>query len=119
MTFIEAAQLPLRKLLVFTGRSSRQEFWSLLLVLWIVVAVLAVALRVAAPDLLIVLSFPVVIIEYLLIWAVAVRRLHDTDRSGYMLLIALIPLLGLLILLYWFASPSDPATNRYGPNPRG
>jgi uncharacterized membrane protein YhaH (DUF805 family) len=84
----------------------------------IVVVVVALALSSAAPELLIALSFPVVLVEYLAIWAIAVRRLHDTNRSGRMLLIALIPLLGLLILLVWFATASDPGANRYGSNPR-
>ncbi|GIU50507.1 hypothetical protein A9267_12930 [Shewanella sp. UCD-FRSSP16_17] len=50
---------------------------------------------------------------------VSVRRLHDTDRSGWWILIALIPLIGALILLYFFVSDSQEETNRFGPNPKG
>jgi uncharacterized membrane protein YhaH (DUF805 family) len=117
VTFLEIAQLPLRKLLVFSGRSTRREFWSYALVLWIVGAVVAFALRIAAPDLIIALFPVVLVVDYFAIWAVAVRRLHDTNRSGYMLLIGLIPLAG-LILLVWFATASDAGANRYGPNPQ-
>lgn len=117
MTFFDAAQKPLGRLVVFAGRSSRKEFLSYLLVLWVVAVVVAFTLRSAAPDLLIAVSFPVVMVEYLLVWAVAVRRLHDTGRSGWMLLTSLIPLIGLLVLLVWFATSSDPGANRYGPNP--
>jgi uncharacterized membrane protein YhaH (DUF805 family) len=117
MTFFEAAQKPLGKLFVCGGRSSRKEFWSFILALWAVVVVVAFTLRAVAPDLLIAVSFPVLLVEYLLIWAVAVRRLHDTDRSGWMLLVSMIPLVGLLVLLVWFATASDPGANRYGPNP--
>ena len=117
MTFLDAAQTPLGKLFVFAGRSSRKEFWSYLFALWVVAVIVAFTLRVAAPDLLIAVSLPVVIVEYLLISAVAVRRLHDTGRSGWMLLVSLIPLIGLLILLVWFATASDQRANRYGPSP--
>ncbi|MCL1067807.1 DUF805 domain-containing protein [Shewanella olleyana] len=50
---------------------------------------------------------------------VSVRRLHDTDRSGWWILIALIPIVGALILLYFFVSDSQDETNRFGPNPKG
>jgi uncharacterized membrane protein YhaH (DUF805 family) len=117
VTSVEAAQLPLRKLLVFSGRSSRQEFWSYLLALWIVVMVSSLALWLAAPRLLIALGGPILMVEDLALWAVAVRRLHDTNQSGYTLLVAVIPLVGLLILLLSFARAGDPGANEYGPNP--
>jgi uncharacterized membrane protein YhaH (DUF805 family) len=50
--------------------------------------------------------------------AVAVRRLHDTDRSGWSLLFGLIPLIGAIILLVFFLSPGTPGPNRYGPDPK-
>ena len=50
---------------------------------------------------------------------VSVRRLHDTDRSGWWILIAFIPIIGALILLYFFVSDSQDETNRFGPNPKG
>jgi uncharacterized membrane protein YhaH (DUF805 family) len=117
MTYLEAAQQPLGSLLVFAGRSSRKEFWSFLLAMLVVAQIVALTLRSAAPDLLIALGFPLLILEYLLIWAVAVRRLHDTGRSGWMLLVSMIPLIGLLVLVVWFATASDAGSNRYGPSP--
>ncbi|MCI4670559.1 MAG: DUF805 domain-containing protein [Bacteroidia bacterium] len=50
--------------------------------------------------------------------AVGVRRLHDTGRSGWFLLIGLIPLIGAIILLVFFFQDSDPGENAYGPNPK-
>lgn len=47
--------------------------------------------------------------------AVAVRRLHDTDRSGWWLLIAIVPIIGWLVLIFFFASPGTLGPNRYGP----
>ena len=50
--------------------------------------------------------------------AVAVRRLHDVGKSGWMLLIALIPLIGAIWLLVLFLTDSNPGENKYGPNPK-
>ena len=50
--------------------------------------------------------------------AVAVRRLHDTDRSGWWLLIGLIPLIGIIALIVFMVLDSEPGENQYGPNPK-
>ncbi|MCR9185609.1 MAG: DUF805 domain-containing protein [Halieaceae bacterium] len=50
--------------------------------------------------------------------AVAMRRLHDTGRSGWWLLLALIPILGFLVLLVFMLLDSEPGDNQYGPNPK-
>lgn len=49
--------------------------------------------------------------------AVAVRRLHDIDRSGWWLLIGLIPLVGWIILIVWYCQQGTPGANRFGPAP--
>lgn len=50
--------------------------------------------------------------------AVGVRRLHDTGRSGWWMLIALVPFIGSIVLIVFFVLDSDPGTNQYGPNPK-
>ena len=50
--------------------------------------------------------------------AVSVRRLHDTDRSGWWFLIQLIPLIGGIVLLVFFCLDSSPGQNRFGANPK-
>ena len=50
--------------------------------------------------------------------AVAVRRLHDVNRSGWYYFICLIPLIGSIILLVWFCTEGDRYTNNYGPDPK-
>ena len=50
--------------------------------------------------------------------AVAVRRLHDVGKSGWMLLIAFIPLIGAIWLLVLYLTNSNPGENKYGPNPK-
>lgn len=56
-----------------------------------------------------------VIIPYI---AVTVRRLHDTDRSGWWILISFIPLIGSIVLLVFMCFDSQPGTNRFGDNPK-
>ena len=51
--------------------------------------------------------------------AVCARRLHDTDRSGWWMLIALIPLVGWIVLLIFMCLDSTPGENRFGANPKG
>ena len=49
--------------------------------------------------------------------AVGIRRLHDIGRSGWWLLIVLIPLVGWIVLIVWAATESDAGANQYGPGP--
>ncbi|WP_347312165.1 DUF805 domain-containing protein [Defluviimonas sp. SAOS-178_SWC] len=49
--------------------------------------------------------------------AVAARRLHDTGRSGWWLLLILIPIVGFLVLIWWYATEGDKGPNEYGPDP--
>jgi len=48
---------------------------------------------------------------------VGVRRLHDTNHSGWWLLISLVPLVGFILLIVWLARPGDAGPNRFGPDP--
>jgi uncharacterized membrane protein YhaH (DUF805 family) len=48
---------------------------------------------------------------------VGIRRLHDIGRSGWWLLIVLIPLVGWIVLIVWAATESDAGANQYGPGP--
>ncbi len=49
-------------------------------------------------------------------WAVSVRRLHDSDKSGWMMLISVIPLIGSIWILILMAKSGDPSANSYGPS---
>ena len=49
---------------------------------------------------------------------IAARRLHDTDRSAWWLLIGIIPIVGWLILLYWYVQPGTVGSNQFGPDPK-
>ena len=51
------------------------------------------------------------------ILSVAIRRLHDTDHTGWWVLIGLIPIIGFIVLLIFYLRQSDPGENQYGPPP--
>jgi uncharacterized membrane protein YhaH (DUF805 family) len=51
--------------------------------------------------------------------AVSVRRLHDTDRSGWWLLVNFVPVIGAIIFFYFMVLDSNPEINEYGPSPKG
>ena len=106
----------LRQYADFTGRARRQEYWMFTLVSVIISIVIQVIEAILdIPQLLSGLYGLGVFIPSL---AVGARRLHDTDRSGWWLLIALVPLIGIIVLIIFFVQDSTPGTNRYGPNPK-
>lgn len=109
--FIEA----LKKYAVFSGRARRKEYWLFMLFVWIVYIVLAgVGAAAHAPYIV-----GLAVLAFLLpAWAVAVRRLHDTGRSGWWLLIGIIPLVGSIVLLVFNCTDSEAGVNKYGPNPK-
>ena len=100
----------LKKYAVFSGRARRTEYWMFFLfnviislVLGFLAAILSnlYALAVLIPGL-----------------AVSVRRLHDTNRSGWWLLISLVPIVGIIVLIVFLVSDGQANDNQYGPNPK-
>jgi uncharacterized membrane protein YhaH (DUF805 family) len=104
-----------RKFAVFEGRARRMEYWMFALVGSVVGFILALIDNELGGKFLSTLYDLAVFIPSL---AVSVRRLHDTNRSGWWLLIGLVPLVGAIVLLVFFLSDSDPGENQYGPNPK-
>ena len=106
-----------KKYAEFSGRARRKEFWMFVLFNFLMsIAVGIVDGILGTNGALGGLYSLAVLIPSL---AVAARRLHDTDRSGWWQLIALIPLIGVIILLVFVCSDSKPGENRFGPNPKG
>ncbi len=119
---MESYFLPWKKYAVFSGRATREEHWMFVLGNIIIVLVLAVIEGIAgiAPEteesvLGLLYGLAILIPSY----AVTVRRLHDTGRSGWWCLIALIPIIGSIIFFVWTVQDSHPGENKYGPNPKG
>ena len=113
----------LKKYAVFSGRSRRTEYWYFLLfniivgiVLGLIDALLGTRSSSAGAGLLSGIYSLAVIIPTL---AVTVRRLHDIDRTGWWILIGLVPLIGGIVLLVFALLDSTPGSNQYGPNPKG
>ena len=116
--FVEA----LKKYAVFSGRSRRKEYWYFILfaaiisiVLNIIDLLIGTYHRTTGVGLLSTIFSLAVLIPSI---AVTVRRLHDTDRSGWWVLISLVPFIGWLVLLVFTVQESTPGSNRYGPNPK-
>ncbi|MFP4154638.1 MAG: DUF805 domain-containing protein [Halothiobacillaceae bacterium] len=105
----------LRKYAVFSGRSGRREYWMFFLInVLITLAILATESALGMPMLLGSLYSLFILLPGL---AVTVRRLHDSDRPGWWILVALIPLIGPLVLLFFMVQPTQGAPNRFGAPP--
>ena len=116
--YIEA----LKKYAVFGGRSRRKEYW------YFVLFSLIVSLVLSAIDALLgtfssstnvgllggIYGLAIIIPSI----AVSVRRLHDIDRTGWWVLIGLVPVIGTIVLLVFAVLDGTPGQNRFGPNPK-
>lgn len=133
--------MPLRRYFEISGRSQRREFWLFFLALWL--ANSAIMALFATPEsqqataangygygyayfltwhtslagqfLIGLLAIFTMIPSY----TVSIRRLHDIDRSGWWLLVWLVPFIGWLVLLIFFCLDGTYGRNRYGRDPRG
>ena len=111
----------LRKYTVFNGRARRKEYWFFALISSVVVLFFSVIDEQMGWKLgedvgfLGTLYGVAVIVPSI---AVTVRRLHDTDRSGWWILIGLIPLIGAIVLLVFMILKGNEGDNRFGPDPK-
>lgn len=116
MDFISAITTCFRKYGRFSGRAHRSEFWYFNLFLFLMANVrLVLVLTVAAhmpllPDLAQLMLAPAAV-------AVAVRRLHDIDRSGWWWWLLLVPGVNLVVLVMWFGRKGTVGANRFGDDP--
>jgi uncharacterized membrane protein YhaH (DUF805 family) len=100
----------------FSGRARRQEFWMFVLINFIIGAVLGALARVSVAFYIIEGIYELAILLPSL--AVAFRRLHDTGRTAWWILIGLIPLIGWIVLLVFYCTEGDSGANKYGPDPK-
>ncbi|SNS17599.1 Uncharacterized membrane protein YhaH, DUF805 family [Sphingomonas laterariae] len=121
--------LPLKRYADFGGRSSRREYWmfallhatiGLLLYVPIIGALLAAPTN--EPPTMLGVVLPLFLLYMLVMFvpalAVQVRRLHDLDKSGWLLLLGFIPFIGVFVLLYFMCIEGTRGPNRYGQDPR-
>ncbi len=121
MQFKEAVQTCLKKYVDFKGRASRSEFWYWSLftaVIGVALAILAVVAWNGAPG-----TVPNNILGNIFTYAtllpslaVAARRLHDVNRSGWWILVSFTGI-GIFLLLFWYVQKSDEGANDYGERP--
>ena len=120
MGFTEAITSGFRNYVNFSGRAVRSEFWY-----WVLFAILA-SIVAGLIDLALFGvegSSPINSLVGLALFlpglAVSVRRLHDLDRSGWWILLGLIPLVGVIILIVWYCKRGTIGANRFGADPLG
>ncbi|WP_367363786.1 DUF805 domain-containing protein [Candidatus Tisiphia endosymbiont of Nedyus quadrimaculatus] len=117
--FYEAIILGFRNFFNYTGRASRAEFWwwhlftVLMFVLFAnVTNIIGILIGYDRPFSAVILPL---IFAILLSWLfIRIRRLHDIDLSGLWLLIGIIPLIGLLLQIYWYCKKGDVLSNHFG-----
>ena len=126
-------RIMLRKYASFSGRARRKEYW----MFFLVYALLSGSITAVVMGLDWVVDFVTrgrwadsfsleagltlgvfALVHLLPSIAVTVRRLHDTNRSGWWAWLALVPVVGPLVLLYFTVLPGDLQPNNYGPNPK-
>ena len=111
----------LKKYADFSGRARRKEYWFYMLFYVIILVVLSICDGIIGTTMQ--TGFGILTLIYVLAVlipsiAVSVRRLHDTGRSGWWILIQFVPIVGIFIFLYFMVSDSNPGANAYGPSPK-
>ena len=104
----------LKKYAVFSGRARRKEYWFFVLFNIIIALALTFIVEIEVGLLSGLYSLAVLVPSI----AVTIRRLHDTDRTGWWFLIAFVPIIGVIVLLVFTVFDSTPGDNQYGPNPK-
>jgi uncharacterized membrane protein YhaH (DUF805 family) len=119
MGFQDAIRSVFGKYVTISGRAARSEYWWWFLFVFLSNGVLGLidrALFGAEAQVLVAIFSLAVLLPSI---CVAGRRLHDRDMSAWWLLIGLVPLIGFLVLLYFYVMPGTPGPNRFGPDPLG
>ncbi|MEQ8435002.1 MAG: DUF805 domain-containing protein [Oceanicaulis sp.] len=119
MSFVDAIKSVYSNYVNFQGRARRSEYWWFYLFYVLVVIALSIVSAAVNESLGSLLTGIFVLGTFIPLLAAGVRRLHDTGRSGWWILIALVPLVGVIVLIIFFVGDSEAGPNKYGPNPKG
>jgi uncharacterized membrane protein YhaH (DUF805 family) len=114
--------MALKKYADFSGRARRKEYWMFTL-FQLIFAITCMILDNVFGTTLGILHYGVIYLFFLGItilptFAVAVRRLHDINKSGWTYLMVLIPLVGPILMLIYFCTEGDAGTNGFGSDPK-
>lgn len=118
MGFVDATKSFFARYTDFSGRSSRSEYWWAFLAIMIgyfIIGLLSGLLGETVGSIVIGIAVLAILLPSI---AIAIRRLHDTDRSGWWYLLSLIPLVS-LVLLFFYCQKGTDGPNRFGPDPLG
>lgn len=113
LNYSQASELFMKKLITFTGRSRRSEFWWAMLK---VASLIIIGLIFFRKDEILMCILDV--FALLISISVFVRRMHDIGKSGWWWFLNLIPYLGVIILIIFACKDSDPEENKYGISPK-
>jgi uncharacterized membrane protein YhaH (DUF805 family) len=114
MTFSDAIRSGFDNYVNFEGRASRAEFWWwFLFAILVSIAANIIDAIIGAPIFSLLAGLGLLLPNL----AMSVRRLHDTNRSGWWILIGLIPLIGFIVLLIFYLEKGTPGPNEHGPPP--
>ena len=117
MSFQEAVKSGFDHYVNFKGRAARPAYWW-----WFLFAVIVGIVTSLIDNILgtgSVINSLAALALFLPGLSVLIRRLHDSGKSGWWVLIAFLPLIGLIVLLVFVLTKSDPGSNEYGPDPKG
>ena len=109
----------------FSGRARRSEYWGTVLfnglvnLAFRILLIVGIMLEAKEVTFLLLICLGVYSLAWLLPGiAVSVRRLHDIGKSGWNLLWILLPIVGAIMLIYWYCQDSQPEENKWGANPK-
>ena len=113
MKLTESISTCLKKTLVFEGRASLSEFWWFQLVLIISLWISSIT----DPSVFSIFFLGLFLLILITSLSAGVRRLHDTNRSGFYITIIFIPIIGIIILIFLLIATGTKGKNKYGANP--
>ena len=115
MDFMTAVRSCLSKYVTFSGRAQRSEFWWFYLfnIIGSVVTNIIDTSIIGMPATSILWMLGLLLPGI----SVSVRRMHDLDKSGWWIFIVLIPIVGIILYIYWFVQRGTVGSNRFGPDP--
>lgn len=104
----------LKKYAEFNGRARRKEYWFFFLFNFIAAVVLGFIGELTGLSILGTIYALAILLPAI---GVTIRRLHDTDRTGWWILIGFVPIIGFIVLLIFMILPGTVGANQYGPDP--
>ena len=107
MNFTQSVSTCMRKYATFSGRATRSEFWWFYLFIFLVYCGVNIVNATSSLSIIVSLAFLIPTL------AAGSRRLHDIGKSGWWQLVCFIPIIGLVLMIIWFASDTKEAGDKY------